>query len=175
MSFLHVQVKDRSLDRENKDLVFPDKLDMPELAMKWTVRGKAMHILRHRVTVEVWDWAKANYRKSSPPLYMCSRCDEKFLLRAIAREHKMRCRSVQPVPTYSSWRICQPIVDAALGPLVTHFYERQAKEDVEKAERDEIMRMKSNALLHQALTGSVDKPKFSQLRAKPKKTALKVY
>ena len=170
-----VQVKDRTLDPSNRDFVFPDKIDMPEIGMKWTVRGKAMHILRHRVTYEVTAWARANYRKATPPLYYCSRCDEKFVLKAAVRNHRAICTYAPTVPDYSCWKICQPLVDAALGPLVTHFYEKQAREDEERAEREQIMRMKSNALLNQALTGSIETPKYSQLRAKKPTSSVKVY
>lgn len=42
------EVKQRWNDKPNRQFVFPDKTLMPEIGMKWTVRGKAMHILRYR-------------------------------------------------------------------------------------------------------------------------------
>mmetsp|Transcript_23184 Transcript_23184/g.34006 ORF Transcript_23184/g.34006 Transcript_23184/m.34006 type:complete len:515 (+) Transcript_23184:107-1651(+) len=169
------EVNDRWNDEENKPFVFPNKLDMPEIGMKWTVRGKAMHVLRHRTTFEVTEWARANFRESSPPLYVCSKCDETFLLRAIARAHKMKCQVQQDLPRYLSWKLCQPIVDAALGPLVSHFYEKKAEIDAAREEKAQIERMKSTALLNQALVGSPEKPRYDQVKTRQKRTELRVF
>ncbi len=155
-------------DKENRDLVFPSKDKMPEIGMKWTVRGKAMHILRHRTTVEVTEWAKINFRESSPPAYSCKKCLSKFLLQSIYREHMLYCDYQYVAPKYICWRLAQPLVDAALAPLVTHFYRQKAAEVVEQDERLQEQKKMNVALLPQALTGSPDKPKYEHVRAKDK-------
>ena len=139
---------------------------MPDIAMKWTVRGKAMHILRHRTTVEVNEWAKINFRESSPPHYSCSKCMEKFLLQSMYREHISHCTYQYAAPTYMCWRLAQPLVDAALGPLVTHFYRQKAAEVVERDERLQEQKKMNVALMNQALRGSPESPKYENIRVK---------
>jgi hypothetical protein len=139
---------------------------MPEIGMKWTVRGKAMHILRHRTTVEVNEWAKINFRESSPPHYSCAKCMAKFPIQAMYREHIAYCRHEYIAPKYLSWRLAQPLVDAALGPLVTHFYRQKAAEVVERDERLQEQKKMNVALLNQALRGTPETPKYEHIRVK---------
>jgi hypothetical protein len=170
------EVKDRWMDKNNQRFVFPDKDLMPEIGMKWTVRGKSMHILRHRVSFEVTEWAKANFRESNPPLYVCNKCDEKFFLKAIAREHKMRCAIRINVPEYLSWRIAQPLVDEALGPLVTHFYRQKNEKEAAREERQAEIRMRSDELMNQALVGTKEKPRHDEIKKQSRpRTKLKTY
>ena len=160
------EVTDRWDDKENRDLVFPSKQEMPDIGMKWTVRGKAMHVLRHRTTVEVNEWAKINFRESSPPHYSCSKCMEKFLIQSMYREHIVYCTHEYIAPKYISWRLAQPLVDAALGPLVTHFYRQKAAEVVARDERLQEQKKMNVALLNQALRGTPETPKYEHIRVK---------
>jgi hypothetical protein len=41
-----------AFDKKIRDEIFPTKEEMPEIDMKWAVRGNAMHILRHRTIEE---------------------------------------------------------------------------------------------------------------------------
>jgi hypothetical protein len=88
-----------ALDKKIRDEIFPTKEEMPEIDMKWAVRGKAMHILRHR-TIE--EGARAQFRQSCPPCYLCPRCQAVFSFEVIAREHKLSCLYVKDAPQHLS-------------------------------------------------------------------------
>jgi hypothetical protein len=118
------EVKLRWNDKLNKKITFPSKEEMPEIGLKWTVRGKAMHILRHRCAVEVHEFTKSKFREFSPPLYWCVRCDETFLFKSHKLHHIKYCTFKKEEPTYLSWSLSRSIVDAAVTPLLTRFYQR---------------------------------------------------
>lgn len=151
-TYLH-EINNLWNDKKIRHKIFPSKEEMPEIDMKWTVRGKAMHILRHRTIEEVTDWARAQFRKSCPPCYACPRCQEVFSLKVIAREHKLNCQYVKEVPQYLAWKLAESIVDAALKPLVALFYGKEAAVKAEKHERDQIKEKASQKLLNDALLG----------------------
>ena len=119
------EVKQRWNDKPNRQFVFPDKSIMPEIGMKWTVRGKAMHILRHRCAVEVADFTRVKFREYSPPLYACNKCDETFLFKKHKMYHIMHCTKSKDEPTYLSWSLARSLIDAAVAPLLTRFYQRE--------------------------------------------------
>lgn len=162
-------------DKKSRPNLFPSKEDMPEIGMKWTVRGKAMHILRHRTIEEVSDWARAQFRSSCPPLYLCPRCGEVFVLKVIAREHKVNCQFVKEIPQYTCWKLCEGIVDASLKPLVALFYGKEAAARAQRKEMEEIQRKQSDKLLHEALTGTPIRPEYEEVQTKPRKTDLRVF
>jgi hypothetical protein len=162
-------------DKKVREKIFPSKEDMPEIDMKWTVRGKAMHILRHRTIEEVSDWARVQFRNSCPPCYVCPRCQEVFSLKVIAREHKLNCQYVKEIPQYRAWILCESIVDAALKPLVALFYGNEAVARAKQREAEEIKEKASSKLLHGALTGTENRPEYEEVKSKAKKTDLRVF
>jgi hypothetical protein len=162
-------------DKKIRDKIFPTKEEMPEIDMKWTVRGKAMHILRHRTIEEVSDWARAQFRQSCPPCYLCPRCQAVFSLKVIAREHKLSCLYVKDPPHYLSWKLCESIVNASLKPLVALFYGKEAAARAERKEAEQIQKQKSRRLLQEALTGTDTRPEHEEVKTKPKKSDLRVF
>jgi hypothetical protein len=119
------EVKQRWNDKPNRHFVFPDKVAMPEIGMKWTVRGKAMHILRHRCAYEVEEFTRIKFREFSPPLYACHKCDETFLFKKHKLWHIGQCEKHKDEPTYLSWSLARSLIDAAVTPLLTRFYQRE--------------------------------------------------
>ena len=91
---------------------------MPEIALCWTLRAKAAHIIRHRYQIELTKFAKQEFRRSSPPLYSCARCDEIFVLKGSARIHKINCTYNHATPKYISWVLCEPIVTQSIYPFM---------------------------------------------------------
>lgn len=67
--------------------LFPSAKDAPELAKMWTVRAKAMAVLRMRCTAEVVRLARRRFRQSSPPIYECLRCAATFTVRKDKLHH----------------------------------------------------------------------------------------
>lgn len=168
------EISERYEDKENRDAIFPSKSEMPEISFCWTVRGKAMHILRHRCAHEVYEFAKTNFRKMRPPLYCCARCDSKFVIRAAARNHKMTCDVVKPVPSYHAWILCRPVVDAALAPLVEHYYKKMAFDEAQQEK--ERIKAEQRVIKQINRTKSANQlPKFEHSRVTPKPPMPTVY
>jgi hypothetical protein len=121
------EVRRRHNDKPNRHLLFPSKEDMPELYFNWTLRGKAMHVLRHRCEAEVREFARSKFRGVYVPLYSCRRCDETFLFKWHKVGHIARCKGVdsKAEPLYLCWNLARPLVDAAAEPLVTRFLKRE--------------------------------------------------
>ena len=119
------EVKQRWNVKPNRQFVFPDKAVMPEIGMKWTVRGKAMHILRHRCAVEVEEFTRVKFREFSTPLYWCNKCDQTFLFKKHKTHHILHCTKSKDEPTYLSWSLSRSLIDAAVAPLLTRFYQRE--------------------------------------------------
>ena len=75
--------------------VFPTPKEAPELAHLWTMRAKAMYVLKQCCTFEVTRLARNRFRVASPPLYQCFRCGSVFVLRCEVYLHKhqmVRCQ-----------------------------------------------------------------------------------
>lgn len=119
------EVNKRWDDKPNRKLVFPSKEHMPEIAMKWTVRGKAMHILRHRCDFEVAEFTRTKFRDFNMPIYACPKCNQTFIFRSHKVYHVHRCVATHDEPTYLSWALSRSIIDAAVTPLLTRFYKRE--------------------------------------------------
>lgn len=90
-----------------------------------TVRGKAMHILRYRCDFEVQEFTRTKFREFNPPLYSCVRCHQTFLFKSHKLFHIHRCTVSIQDPSYISWSLSRPLVDAAVTPLLTRFYQRE--------------------------------------------------
>lgn len=168
------EINDRYSDTDEDNNLFPDKSIMPELSMQWTSRGKAMHILRCRTGYEVMEFAKVNFRETRPPLYVCPRCDEKFLLVVIARHHRKHCRYVDTLPEYISWKLCQPLVDVALAPVAEMYY-KQKIIDTKNKEMERQRMILSAQDVSTKIGREVQKPKYENVRVKPSKTSLKIF
>ena len=77
--------------------IFPTNREAPDFARLWTVRAKAMAVLRMRCSAEVTRLARRRFRQSSPALYECTRCAQTFLVKNIKFDHqKYRC-GMRPV------------------------------------------------------------------------------
>lgn len=182
------EVNDRQ-DDVNKDMLFPDKTDMPELGMLWTVRAKAMHVLRCRTGAEVIELAKIFFRESRPPTYVCPRCDEKFSIVVAARHHRLHCKYRDPLPSYISWKLCQPLVDAALQPLADSYYKQRMEVARRKQEerfrqilrQDEEARRLDRSLqlpVHRHVSDAAlptPKPKYENTRIKKSTSSFKIW
>ncbi len=68
--------------------VFPDNRDAPEFARLWTVRAKAMEVLKRRATYTVTYSARTRFRFSYPPPYACGHCARPFLMKAEYVSHR---------------------------------------------------------------------------------------
>lgn len=73
----------------SKAKLFPTPKEAPEFAKLWTVRAKAMAVLRMRCTAEVVRLARRRFRQTSPCLYECKRCAVTFLIRQEKLHHQM--------------------------------------------------------------------------------------
>jgi hypothetical protein len=77
-----------SLLAESK--LFPTNLEAPEFAHLWTIRSKAMYVLKLRCSATIDFLALRRFRTTYPPYYACPKCLTTFLLRAEFRDHCMR-------------------------------------------------------------------------------------
>ena len=70
--------------------VFPDLKDAPEFARLWTVRAKAMEVLKRRCIYTVTYSARTRFRFTYPPPYACEHCAEPFLMKSLFSLHRKR-------------------------------------------------------------------------------------
>lgn len=77
--------------------LFPALKEAPDFARLWTVRAKAMAVLRLRCTAEVHRLARRRFRQSSPPVYECARCAKTFLLKVERFNHLKYGCTLRPI------------------------------------------------------------------------------
>ncbi len=70
--------------------VFPDNKEAPEFARLWTVRSKAMEVLKRRAQYTVEYSARTRFRFTYPPPYACEHCAQPFLMKAVYTLHRQR-------------------------------------------------------------------------------------
>ena len=70
--------------------VFPDNKEAPEFARLWTVRSKAMEVLKRRTQYTVEYSSRARFRFTYPPPYACEHCAQPFLMKAVYTLHRQR-------------------------------------------------------------------------------------
>lgn len=69
--------------------VFPDPKDAPEFTKLWTVRAKAMEVLKMRCTHTVTELSTRRFRLTYPPPYECEICYKSFILKAHYSQHRL--------------------------------------------------------------------------------------
>ena len=69
--------------------VFPDPKDAPEFAKLWTVRAKAMEVLKMRCIYTVTELSIRRFRLTYPPPYECDVCSKPFILKAHYVQHRL--------------------------------------------------------------------------------------
>jgi hypothetical protein len=69
--------------------VFPHPRDAPEFTRLWTVRAKAMEVLKMRCTYTVTELSIRRFRLTYPPPYECDVCSKPFILKAHYVQHRL--------------------------------------------------------------------------------------
>jgi hypothetical protein len=83
--------------------IFPDPHDAPEFAKLWTVRAKAMEVLKRRCQYTVTEASVRRFRLTYPPLYECDQCSANFILKGEYAHHRnYECTGVTVLKDFTS-------------------------------------------------------------------------
>lgn len=115
--------KKQDESRGKKVKMFPTYQENVEIFYCFTDKSKAKLVVKKRVEYEVRMKSMLRFRKTSAPLYSCSKCHKTFVMQCIYKHHKTVCNEMFMLEPDQClcWSLCKHLVDESLKPLQAIF------------------------------------------------------